>query len=176
VTVAGCVYPASTTYYEAVEKPWVAAATEGNLAPCPPTQYERISQGANSILVDPSYHSRTGQVAVFVQVRHGDPVALQTWTIRLTSLVDPLVQSSIPLRFHTVCGKLDMNRCPIVSTNVSSKSADYFVGIADVPPELASGFLVEVQDIVDSRSTLGTKAQKFELRGKVLLRGTYGCG
>jgi hypothetical protein len=173
---ASCVYPASTTYYEAVDKSWAASSTEGNLAPCPPTEYERVYEGANSVLVVPSYRAGTGQVSVFVQVPHGNPLAFQSWNIRLTPLADPLVQSSIPLRFHMVCGKLDKNSCPDASEGVSKKSTDYVVGIAEIPPEFIAGFLVELPRAGSSPATPYAKPQKFELRTHVLLRGTYGCG
>src|SRR2546429_6490815 len=39
LTIGGCVWPAKTTYYEAVDKPWSAVATQGNLAKCPPQMY-----------------------------------------------------------------------------------------------------------------------------------------
>jgi hypothetical protein len=53
---------------------------------------------------------------------------------------------------------------------------DNIVGVANVPPELVGGFLVDFPDAVNALSSIDAKPQKFELRTRVLVQGTLGCG
>jgi hypothetical protein len=184
LTMTACVWPAKTTYYEAVDKPWRAASTDGNLTRCPSMNYGQINLGKTRILLESSYHAGTGRIAVYVY-DHENQLNFQTLNLRLTSLTDPHVQSSIPLIFYTICGEQDVGHCPKASTapktlngpeSASMIVHENIVGVANVPPELVGGFLVEFPDAVNGLSSIDAKPQKFELRTKVLVQGTFGCG
>jgi hypothetical protein len=184
LSMVGCVYPASTTYYEAVDKPWIASSTEGNLASCPSTDYREQFLGRIRVWVIPSFHERTSQIRVNVAVPHEDPLTFQTWSVRLTSLTDNHAQSSIPLRFYAHCLERNIDSCPKISaepniqhgsTTASTDRVTNFVGITDIPPEFVGGFILELQDTSNGQ-ILDLKPQRFELRKKMLLRGTFGCG
>jgi len=140
--------------------------------------------GKIKVWVIPSYHEGTSQIRVNVAVPHEYPLTFQTWNVRLTSLTDPPAQSSIPLRFYAHCFERNIESCPKISaepniqngpTSAPTDRVTNFVGITDIPPEFVGGFILALQDTGNGQ-ILDLKPQKFELRKKVLLRGTFGCG
>ena len=183
LSIAGCVmWPQNVTYYEAVDRPWKAAAREGTFTSCPWTDYGQKSLGQTSVWLSPSYDAGAGQIRASISIHHGDALTFQTWRLRFTSLADPRVQSSIPLKFYVNCPK-QVESCPRTPTEPRAQNGpegaptnlvDNFDGIANVPAEFIGGFILELQGS-DNGPMLDLKPQKFELRTKVLARGTFGC-
>src|SRR6267143_5049709 len=102
VVDAGCV-PVRTTYYEAVDRQRVAAGTEGNLFPCPPIGgygFQEIWGGMSVMAV---YGQDRIRVELHIVVSHSHQVTFETREVKLTSLEDPQVTSSIPLSFYMEC-------------------------------------------------------------------------
>jgi len=176
---AGCV-PVKTTYYEAVDRPWAAAFTEGSAAKCPPTYYAP-KVGASQFVVRAMHRGGKAQIAVGVRVAWMEKLAFKSWNVRLTSVSDPTIQLFVPLRFSGECGRL--TDCPVpadTNTLAGSESGPpkfdrYFNGLADVPPELVAGFLVELPEVSDGTEQLDARPMKFELRSRVLVKGLHGC-
>jgi len=186
LTIGGCVWPAKTTYYEAVDKPWSAVATQGNLAKCPPQMYGLGDIGATRIVLAADDYGGSARVSLHVFVWRQHQLTFPTSGIRLTSLSDTRVQWSAPIRFYVACPSAKVERtCPRVPAEAptllgpagtsSRSSTTAFVGFADVPPELLDGFLVELPDVFDGLSKLDVKPLRFKRRTEVLLRGTFGC-
>jgi hypothetical protein len=182
LSVPACMWPAKTTYYEAVDKSPMATATEGNLARCPSYYYDDKYLESGRISVVPSYQANTGHIYVLVSVRHGYPHTFQALSIQLTSLTDPIVQASLSLTFFVNCLERSIQSCPKVPSeptlngpeSVTTNLVENFVGFAAVPPELVSGFILELQDTGHGPSVdLGP--QKFALRTSVIWKGTFGC-
>ena len=189
LTGGGCVWPAKTTYYEAVDKPWSAVATEGNLAKCPPQMYGLGDIGATRIALAAGDYGGSVRVSLHVYIWRQHQLTFPASGIRLTSLSDPRVQSSAPISFYVACPSATVatveRTCPRVPAEPPTllgpagtsprSSTTRFIGFADVPPELLDGFLVELPDVFDGPSKLDVKPLKFKRRTEVLLRGTFGC-
>jgi hypothetical protein len=177
LSIVGCVYPASTTYYEAVDQPRSEANKgEEHIVSCPSTNYSQRRLGENLVWVIPQYHESGNQVRVNVTVLQANSVTFQGWNVGFTSLADAHIRTSVPLRFYTSCPKANAESCPKIAAEPNAQNGSgFFVGVADIPPEFAAGFILELQ-AADKAPILDLKPQKFELRTNVLLRGTFGCG
>jgi len=184
ISGASCV-PVKTTYYEAVDRPRVASATNGNVIACPPIGgYGLGTIGAARLLVDAGYAEGRARVDLVVFVWALHQLTFKASEIQLTSLSDPTIRSFAPFTFYVDCKHAEPERyCPRVPPEVhtlggppnSSQITASFIGIADVPSEFVSGFIVTLPDIFEGTSRIDTKPLKFQRRTGVLLRGLGGC-
>jgi hypothetical protein len=177
ICIAGCVYPASTTYYEALDQSRAASNKgEEQVVSCPATNYLQQRLGDTEVWVIPQYHKTGSQIRINVSAAQKTSIAFQGWNVRFTSLTDSRAQVSVPLKFYMSCPKAKVESCPKMIPEPNNLSGSrFFIGVADVPPEFAPGFVLELQD-PDTGQILDLKPQKFQLRTNVLLRGTFGCG
>ena len=182
VSSASCV-PVKTTYYEAVDRPRVAAATNGNLFPCPPTGGYGVGS-TMPISVNADYALGFARVYLNIYVLPAHQLLLQTQELRLTSLENSQVTTSIPLTFYADCAEsIDPARhCVALSSEVRSLAGGggpfprRFFGIGRVPSELVNGFLVTPPEVFDGATRISSsKPLRFERRMGVLSRGLGGC-
>jgi hypothetical protein len=182
---SGCV-PIKTTYYESIDRPRVAAATQGNLLPCPAIDGYGVGfrNTTTRLHVSADPVGARARIDIFVPVMPLHQITFQTLNIQLTSLSDPAAASSAPLTFYIYCNYGEHERnCPRIPSEVHTLEAPAtassfpakYVGIVDVPPELASGFIVILPDIYDGSSKLEAVPLRFLRRNGVVLRGEGGC-
>ena len=181
VTAASCV-PVKTTYYEAMDRPWEA---DGTLTGCPPThvgiKLGASGSGASYLVVSATHRAGGAQIAVHVGVGRMHQLTFKSWNVRLTSVLDPTIQSFAHLSFSGQCGRFTY--CPVpqepkalVGPERASEPFERdFMGLADVPSEFVAGFVVELPEILDGSEKLDAKPMKFELRTRVLVKGVHGC-
>ena len=182
---ASCV-PVKSARYEAVDRPRVASATNGNLLACPPINgYWQGSLDA-ALNVNAYVDSRQARVEVLAYVYNSHRLTFKTFELQLVSLSTPTIRSLIPVAFYRNCkGSKSDRSCPrenpedhTLSEPAGSDSLHaqaQFIGFADVPPELADGFQVTLPEIFDRTVRVDTKPLKFQRRNDVLLRGLGGC-
>ena len=183
VACASCV-PVKTTFYEAVDRPRVAAGTEGNLFSCPPIGgYGLGSVGAVRILVDGVYDHGLARVELRVYIWRSHQVAFEAQELHVISLEHPEVTTSLPLAFYENCRPEEVERfCRRLAADVrtltgsdSPRRTSDFIAVANVPSEFVNGFLLTLPAIVDGTSRIGDKTLRFELRTMTLTRGLGGC-
>jgi hypothetical protein len=184
ITGTSCV-PVKTTYYEAVDKPRVAAGTNGNLFPCPPLEGYGVGQiGAVRIVVYPGYDQGRARIKLLMSVWPAHTLTFETAEVQLTSLDSLRVTTSVPLTFYMECPEPQADRyclpmAPQVRTlKASDKPSPFptsFTAVGYVPPAFEQGFLVTLPSVFDGNSRIESRALKFELRTGVLSRGLGGC-
>jgi hypothetical protein len=182
LALGGC-WPASTTYYEAVNRSWTQGGGNGAVGNCPP-MYESARVGGTAFMVTPDYKAGRAQIQVEMWIARGHQATFESWNMRVTSLADPKIQVSIPLSFSEDCSDNFHSRyCPLPSEprirvgpeSDSQRSDSHFRARADLPPEFVGRFLLELPEVSDGPSKLEAKPLKFELRTHVLVQGTFGC-
>jgi hypothetical protein len=181
----GCV-PIKSTYYVAIDKSRMAAATDENVLPCPPiTGYQLGVHGAY-LSVNTHDDSGKAHIEVLVYIAQPHQLTFETFELQLSSLSDPTTRSSVPLAFYRFCSWIEPARhCPLENPTDrtlrdpvgvgSSLSEPKLIGIANVPPELVDGFQVTFPAIVDGATTVDTKPLRFRRHTGVLLTGLGGC-
>jgi hypothetical protein len=182
LALAGC-WPAYTSYYEAVNRPWTQGGRNGAVGNCPP-MYDSARVDGTAFMVTPNYKEGRVQIEVDTWISRGHQATFESWNMRVTSLADAKIQVSIPLAFSADCSdNFHSKYCPVPSEprilvgpeSESRRSDSHFRARADLPPEFVGGFLLELPEVSDGPSKLEAKPLKFELRTHVLVRGTFGC-
>ncbi len=182
---SGCI-PIKTTYYESIDRPRVAAATQGNLLSCPPLYGYGVEfhDTTTEIGVDADPVGDRARIDIVVPIRAPHKVTFQTLAVQLTSLSDPGATSSAPITFYVHCnGGEEERKCPRVPAGVQTLSGPAtfseppakYVGIVDVPAGMASGFVVILPDIYDGASKPEAVPLRFRRRNGFLSRGEGGC-
>lgn len=186
LSISGCL-PIKQTYYEAIDTPKVAAGSQGNAFPCPPIYGYRVPfhDTTTELIVEADPAGDHARLAIFVTVGYPHQVTFQALSVQLTSLVDPVATSSAPITFYIDCDRGEQERkCPrtpaashtLEGPAMDAPSRAKYVGMVDVPPGLASGFMVALPYIHDGASKPEAVPIRFLRRNGVLLSGEGGCG
>jgi hypothetical protein len=181
----GCV-PIKSSYYEAVDKSRVAAATDGNLLPCPPLNGYGVGAHDASMWVNAHFDSGRGRIELLAYISNPHQLTFEAFQLQLISLSDPTIRSLVPLAFYRYCkGGKSVSDCPReepMDRTLSEPAGSHpfpkvfqFIGIAYVPPELAEGFQISLPDIFDRDVKIETKPLRFQRHTGVLLTGLGGC-
>jgi hypothetical protein len=182
---AGCV-PIKSTYYEAIDKSRVAAATDGNLLACPSLKGYGLGTAGASMWVNAYSDSGRARIELLAYISNPHQLTFETFELQLISLSEPTNRSSVPLVFYRYCKGLESARdCPrenpedrTLSEPVGSNpfpAQFQFIGIAFVPPQLVDGFQVTLPDIFDRAARVDARPLRFQRHSGALLTGLGGC-
>ena len=168
--LAGCL-PVRSTYYEAVDLPWSVPHGEETAAKCPARDYGTKTLDTEQVWVRPDLLDRS-KIRMNIIVRRGQSSAFQLWTVKLTSLSDAGLTTSLHPRFYIQCSNVDADSCPPISSALAD--AGNYIGVVDIPTEFVNGFALELHE-PEGKHTFDWSPQKFSLKTMVAARGTFGC-